>query len=316
MDNRTLDIIVINWNAGAQLKECLKSVVWADRDGFTLNQVIVVDNASADDSLNGLESLELPLKIIRNAENLGFGAACNQGAAISKADYLLFLNPDTRLEKDSLRVPVAYMGSEDNEDVGVCSIKLVNETGLADRTCTRLPGLKHFLIKIFGLDHILPGLFRSHFMTEWDHNSSRQVEHVIGAFYLIRRQIFSVLGGFDTRFFVYLEDLDLSNRVSKLGFKIQYLADVKAFHKGGGTSEQVKAARLFYSVRSRILYGFKHFNFFSGAVHFAATIIIEPLTRLALAALRRSGKEMKETVQGYFMLIKDIPNMLGKSFKK
>jgi GT2 family glycosyltransferase len=90
MENRTLDIVIINWNAGAQLMECLKSVVSAEKDGFTLTQVIVVDNASADDSLNGLESLELPLKIIENTENLGFGAACNQGAEISKADYCCF----------------------------------------------------------------------------------------------------------------------------------------------------------------------------------------------------------------------------------
>lgn len=312
MDSRTLDIIIVNWNAGDQLRDCLMSVKNADRDGFTLSQVIIVDNASVDGSLKGLESLELPLDIMRNAENVGFGAACNQGAAIGKADYLLFLNPDTRLYADSLKVPVAYMESRNNSRVGVCSIKLVNETGQADRTCTRLPKPGHFFVKIFGLDRIFPRVFRSHFMTEWDHEDSRRVEHVIGAFYLIRRNIFNELGGFDTRFFVYLEDLDLSNRVGRLGYEIHYIADAMAFHKGGGTSAQVKAKRLFYSLRSRIIYGFKHFNIFSALVHLAATLIIEPLMRMVLAVLHHSAKEMKETAQGYLMLYKDMPDIIRK----
>ncbi len=312
MDSKTLDIIIVNWNAGDQLKECLMSVIDTDRDGFTLSQVIVVDNASVDGSLDELDSLELPLNIIRNTENTGFGVACNKGAGISKADYLLFLNPDTRLNADSLKVPVEYMESQQNSKVGVCSIKLVNETGQADRTCTRLPKPGHFFVKIFGLDRILPRVFRSHFMTEWDHESSRRVDHVIGAFYLIRRNIFNKLEGFDTRFFVYLEDLDLSNRVGKLGYEIQYIADACAFHKGGGTSEQVKAKRLFYSLRSRIIYGFKHFNPFSAWLHFAATLIIEPIMRMVLAVLHRSVKEIKETFEGYLMIYKDIANIIRK----
>ncbi len=312
MDHKTLDIIIVNWNSGDQLKECLRSVMLADREGFSLSQVIVVDNASADGSLEGLESLDLPLKIINNDKNAGFGAACNQGAEISRADYLLFLNPDTKLNSDSLSMPLRYMEAEANQDTGVCGIMLLNERGQADRTCTRLPRPGHFFVKIFGLDHIMPKIFKSHFMTEWNHESSRQVDHVIGAFYLIRKRIFDKLGGFDTRFFVYLEDLDLSNRVDKIGYRVQYLAEAKAFHKGGGTSEQVKAKRLFYSLRSRILYGFKHFNVLSAVLLFAATILIEPLMRLVLAASHRSIKEMKETIRGYMMLFRDIPDIIRK----
>ena len=88
-----------------------------------------------------------------------------------------------------------------------------------------------------------PRLFRSHVMTEWDHAASRRVDHVIGAFYLIRREVFEKLGGFDGRFFLYLEDLDLSCRVCGHGRHIMYLADARAYHKGGGVSEQAKAAQ-------------------------------------------------------------------------
>ena len=96
----SLDIVIVNWNAGDQLQRCLATIP-ANPDGYALSRVVVVDNASTDQSLAGLNMPGLPLKVIRNAENRGFGAACNQGAVDSHADYLLFLNPDTLLERDS-----------------------------------------------------------------------------------------------------------------------------------------------------------------------------------------------------------------------
>jgi GT2 family glycosyltransferase len=309
--NKKLDIIIINWNSGNQLRECLATIK-TEYEHFRVSTVIVVDNASRDNSLDKLEDLNLPLEIIRNSHNAGFGAACNQGAEKSQADYLLFLNPDTRLNADSLEKPLLYMEDEKNSKVGVCSIKLIDDTGKPGRTCTRFPTPGHFMVKILGLDHILPGIFKSHFMTDWDHNDSRQVDHVIGAFYFVRRTVFTDAGRFDERFFVYLEDLDLSLRINRLGCNIKYLAHVEAFHKGGGTSEQVKAARLFYSVRSRIIYGFKHFSLLSAWLLLVATYTLEPFARFVLALMHRSKKELGETAQGYKMLFKDLPHILKK----
>ena len=310
--DRTLDICIVNWNAGAQLRECLESIRAAAKDGFVLNRVVVVDNASVDGSLEALECAGIPLELMRNAENRGFGAACNQGVEGSGAEYLLFLNPDTRLFENSLSVPIRYMGMPGNSKTAVCGIQLIEDDGSIGRTCARFPRPRHFLAKATGLDRIAPRLFKSHVMTEWDHAASRRVDHVIGAFYLIRREVFEKLGGFDGRFFLYLEDLDLSSRVCGHGRHIMYLADAQAYHKGGGVSDQAKAARLFYSVRSRILYGFKHFSILSAALLFAVSMLIEPLARLVRAALRGSGKEAKETAQGYWMLAKDMPRIVKK----
>ena len=204
------------------------------------------------------------------------------------------------------------MENENNSRVGVCSIKLIDETGMPGRTCTRLPKPRHFFVKILGLDHIFPKVFRSHFMTEWDHSDSIQVEHVIGAFYFVRRNVFVEAGKFDERFFVYLEDLDLSVLINSLWYIIYYLADADAFHKGGGTSEQVKATRLFYSIRSRIIYGFKHFNLLSAWLLLVATYTLEPVARFTLALMHRSLKELGETAQGYKMLVKALPEILRK----
>jgi GT2 family glycosyltransferase len=125
---------------------------------------------------------------------------------------------------------------------------------------------------------------------------------VMGAFYLIRGSLFRQLGGFDERFFVYLEDLDLSLRVHWVGSRIHYLADTRAFHKGGGSSEQVKARRLFYFLRSRILYGFKHFHWLTSILLMVGTLILEPWSRLALAAARRSPSAARETLGGFAAL--------------
>ena len=271
----------------------------------------MVDNASTDGSADGLEALSLPLTVIRNDENLGFGAACNQGARGSAADYLLFLNPDTRLMRNSISVPVRFMERSENQAIGVCSIPLIGEDGQVSRTCTRLPAPRHFFAKILGLDRLSPGRFPSHFMTEWDHAESRDVDHVIGAFYLIRRSLFERLSGFDARFFVYLEDLDLSYRVHAAGARVFFLTDASAYHKGGGTSERVKATRLFYALRSRIQYGYKHFGWWGATSVMLATLLLEPFTRICLALTQRSFAPVKETLVGYAALWRTLPQWIG-----
>src|SRR5258708_40080093 len=97
-------------------------------------------------------------------------------------------------------------------------------------------------------------------MSDCDYFDTRRVDVVTGAFLLVRRGIFEVLGGFDERFFVYLEDVDFLYRVGQAGWRCYYLAAARAYHRGGGCSEQAKAARLFYALRSRILYSYKHFG--------------------------------------------------------
>src|SRR5437773_573278 len=102
-----VSVCIVNWNAGSYLADCIKSIKACE--GGYLSTVIVVDNASTDESLDGLEQLGFPLQLIRNAENLGFASACNLGAALADGDYLLFLNPDARLFQNSISEPLAFM---------------------------------------------------------------------------------------------------------------------------------------------------------------------------------------------------------------
>lgn len=299
----SVDIVIVNWNAGDQLRACLASIAVADdAAAFEIGRVVVVDNNSTDDSLTGIDNYSLPVVTIVNVANRGFGAACNQGAAGSAADFLLFLNPDAVLNLDSIRLPIAFMEDPDRAQVGVVGIRLVDETGAASRTCSRFPNLRMLLAKLSGLDRLAPRLCPSYVMEEWDHTTSAGVDHVIGAFYLVRRPLFERLRGFDERFFVYLEDLDFSLRAHQAGAYSYFLAEACAFHKGGGVSEQVKAKRLYYSLQSRILYSCKHLNPASAILVTLGTLLVEPWVRLLYLALHGPFGALVETVQAYLLL--------------
>jgi len=301
----TLAIVIVNWNAGAQLCACLQAVARAQRTRFDLQQVIVVDNASSDDSLQDLPDDALPLRIIRNPDNRGFGAACNQGARPCAADFLLFLNPDTRVEADALDRAIAHLQSADGAPAGVCGAQLLDEHGGTHRHCARRATPLRMLAHLCGIDRLTPGTC-GYLMRRWDHADSRPVDHVMGAFYLIRRPLFEALNGFDERFFVYLEDLDLSERVRRAGWAIHYRADVRVFHKGGGTSEQIKARRLHYSLASRLRYARIHFSRPGAAVVWAGTLLLEPPLRLGQALARGSMAQAGETLRAYRWLLRDL----------
>ena len=112
MNEPSRSIIIVNWNAGQQLSDCISSICCVMKSSFTLAEVVVVDNGSTDDSLVGIEQLGVSVCAIRNNENRGFAAACNQGAPKASADYLLFLNPDTRwmrMETPQHQLPVSQL---------------------------------------------------------------------------------------------------------------------------------------------------------------------------------------------------------------
>jgi len=304
------DVIIVNWNSGEQLRQCLTSIEAADQGNFALSRVCVVDNASQDNSVNETVQYELPIQIIHNGQNKGFAVACNQGAQDSQADYLLFLNPDARLFENSLTVPISFMEQSENKNVGIVGIQLVDDSGSVARTCARFPTPGRFFAKMLGLDRLFPKYFSSYFMREWDHSETRIVDHVIGAFFLVRRLVFESLGKFDERFFVYLEDLDFSYRAHQAGWQSVYLATAQAYHAGGGSSRQTKARRLFYSLRSRILYSYKHFGFYSAMFVMLGTILIEPFSRLVLAGMHRSIQEAQQTAKAYGLLFRALPSIL------
>ena len=304
MDRPSVHVVIVNWNSGAQLRDWLRSFAAVAADDVALERVTVVDNASTDGSAEGVDT-SLPLVVIRNADNRGFAAACNQGAAGSGAEYLLFLNPDTRLMPGSLELPARYLHSEHHEDVGIVGIQLLGEAGHVARNTARAPTARSMTGNSLGLDRLLPSVFPSHFVTEWAHDETRTVDQVMGAFFFVRRSVFEALGGFDERFFVYYEDLDFAMRARQRGWSSVYLATAQAYHRGQGTTEAATERRMFYFCRSKILFASKWFSSIGTFAVIGATLVIEPIVRLIAAP--RSGRSVLRACR---MLWRDLPRIL------
>jgi GT2 family glycosyltransferase len=188
----------------------------------------------------------------------------------------------------------------------------VGDDGQVQRTSARLPRPWSFIVHSFGLNAFWPARFPDHMMREWAHDEDREVDHVIGSFFLVRRELWNQLKGMDERFFVYLEDLDFSLRAHQCGWSSWYLASASIYHKGGGTSEQIKATRLFYSLRSRLQYANKHFSRSGFGAVALATLLVEPMTRIAGALLKREWRAVGETMRGYAALYADLPGMFRR----
>jgi GT2 family glycosyltransferase len=305
MRRPTVHVVIVNWNSGSQLKECLESFAAIADDAVLLTRVTVIDNASADGSCENLETAPLPLALVRNRTNRGFGAACNQGAAGSDADYLLFLNPDTRLLSGSLELPARYLGSPHHESVGIVGIQLLDPAGHVARNTARMPTAWSMIGNSLGLDRLVPSVFPPHFVTDWAHDETRPVDQVMGAFFFVRRSVFESLGGFDERFFVYYEDLDFSLRARAQGFGSVYLATAQAFHRGQGTTTNATERRTFYFCRSKIAFALKHFGRFGAFAVIAATLTLEPIARI----LVRPGSA-GATLRAFGNLWKELPSIL------
>jgi GT2 family glycosyltransferase len=297
----TLDIVIVDYGAGELLRECIRSLREFPPTSVAIGTVVVVDNAPGPDSLRESDGEGLPLVIVRNATNRGFAAGCNQGAQLGTADYVLFLNPDTRVAPGTLDRPVEFLERADQANTGIVGIQLLDDSSRVARTCHRFPRPVHYLNRAIGLDRLSVSRFPNGLMTDWDHAETRPVDQVMGAYFLIRRPLFETLGGFDERFFVYFEEVDLSMRALHAGYHSVYLADAFVYHVGLGTTRRVPARRLFYSLCSRTEYARKHFGRASAAAVTVVSAFVEPISNITLALTGGSWRAVVDAVRGYSM---------------
>jgi N-acetylglucosaminyl-diphospho-decaprenol L-rhamnosyltransferase len=299
-----IDIVIVNWKSGPLIQACLDTLSVSE-DRFFVSSIIIVDNSGELQTDPAMRMTDVPVRVISPGKNLGFGAACNLAAKKGFSPYILFLNPDVLwLEGHTpLRSMLARFT---NSDMGVVGAKLLDSKYQTTRTCARYPTLLNIINDITGASKVFPYTFKSMHMHEWNHANSASVDHVIGAFYLIERILFELLKGFDERFFVYMEDLDLSKRVKAMSRTIYFEAEAVAFHEGGGTTDKIPATRLSYSLAGRTLYIFKHFSLASGYLLITLTIFIEPFPRLLRAILTGSFHQIASTIKGFFYYMKWI----------
>lgn len=294
---RCVDCVVVNWNGGQLIRECVESV---QTFGHQISRLFLVDNGSTDGSIGCLPEHNR-LNVIETGQNLGFAKACNLGAGFGSSRYILFLNPDARLVDYSLKHLIHFMDSAAAKSVGICGAQLIDEYDQIQESCFNFTDTSTYIGHALGLDGKLKP-FLTPTRSQIDYTKSQYVDQPIGAFFLIRRALFEELSGFDEQFFVYYEEVDLALRAKQIGWKSYFFAQTVAYHKGGGVSERVKPLRLFYSLRSRLLYASKHFSRSGFLLTTFLTLCIEPITRIVRGLLRFSWLEVSDTAKAYRLL--------------
>lgn len=253
-----VSIIIVNWNTCEILRNCLASIYASTRDLEC--EVIVIDNASSDSSVDMVKSEYPQVGIIANSENRGFAAANNQGMAIAKGRYVLLLNSDTVVLDNAVARTVSF--ADNKPDVAVVGCRVLNQDGTLQSTCFMFPSILNMLLSATYLYKLYP---RSRFfgrerMTWWDRNDTREVDVVTGCYMLVRKKAIDQVGVMDERFFMYGEETDWCYRFKQAGWKVIFSPTGEIIHLGGQSSRQI-GGEMLVQMRVSILYFMKkHYN--------------------------------------------------------
>jgi GT2 family glycosyltransferase len=284
----TLSIIIVNHNVRYFLEQCLLSVGRA-AEGLAY-EVIVVDNASRDDSRGYLTARFPGVRFLWNDDNVGFGRACNQGMAVSSGQYILFLNPDTIVPEDCFRRCLAHMAAHPR--AGALGVRMHDGSGVFLRESKRsYPSPSTAFLKLSGLSSLFPAspLFARYDLGHRDAFVSCPADVLAGAFLMVRRSALSVTGGFDERFFMYGEDIDLCWRLRQAGFENLYFADAAILHFKGESNrrDSLRHVRSFYG--AMVVFVRKHESGLRAGMLFPAILLRAGLSVIRIGLMRAMG---------------------------
>src|SRR3989344_1257039 len=235
---KDLRIIIVSWNNEKQLGECLSSIPDAC-EGLSWDAV-VIDNASIDGSVTiAKTSIASNGRVIVNAENRGFAKACNQGLVGLDARYVLLLNPDTVCPAGSLTKLV--QAADAHPEAGILGPKLLNTDGSAQKSIRRFPSVWNQVGILLKLQNIFPAWFRRYFASDLSLDEEQDVDQVMGACFLIRREVIEEIGGLDERYFIWFEEVDYCKQAKLRGWTTRYVLSVQVTHHGGESFDQMRS---------------------------------------------------------------------------
>ena len=294
-----LSIVILNYNVRYFLELCIKSVQAAVA---TLDaEIIVVDNNSEDESCEMVKTLFPEVVLIENKENFGFSKGNNIGVSQAKGEYLCILNPDTVVAEDTFTSLLNFASNK--EKLGIVGCKLINGVGdFLPESKRNIPYVKAAFKKLYGNS-------KEYYANHLNENESGKVDILVGAFMLMKRDVFEKTGGFDEDYFMYGEDIDLSYKVLKLGLKNHYVGSTTVIHyKGESTLRDKHYARRFYGAM-QIFY----------KKHFKKNILFDMLVWLGirLVYLFRTLPVNKEKhISGYVLLSDKMNDSLQATLSK
>ena len=279
-----VSVVIVNYNTSHLLPEMFGALAKSRAD--LKLQVIVIDNASRDDSVAVLRRDFPEVQLIVNASNVGFGRANNQALPFITGRHVLLLNTDAFTAPDTLSKTVAYMDA--HPDCGILGVRLVGRDGALQPSCRYAPNLLNVFLARTGLKRLFPGVRMVDDMT-WDHATVRECDWVPGCYYLMRRELVDEVGLFDPRYFLYYEEVDHCRVAQQAGWKVVFYPYTSVVHIGGESakslSEITASGRQISAlqIESELLYFRKHYGLWGALGSGLAASVADAL--LALKAL-------------------------------
>ncbi|TDS56540.1 glycosyltransferase family 2 protein [Myroides indicus] len=253
-----LSVIILNYNVRFFLEQCIKSVQKSLKN--LEGEIIVVDNNSQDDSSAMMRELFPDIRYIQNQTNLGFPKGNNIGVSMAKGEYICILNPDTVVAEDTFEKALHFI--QTRNDIGILGCKLIDGRGsFLPESKRGIPTVWRSMTKICGMHKLFPNskYFNGYYASHLRNNQQGEVEVLVGAFMLMKKELYLDLGGFDEQFFMYVEDTDLSYRSLKQGKVNYYFPETAIIHyKGESTVKDKEYVKRFHS-GTQIFYQ-KHFK--------------------------------------------------------
>lgn len=251
-----LSIVIVSWNSRLDLQRCLGSLD-ASHPSVT-SEVIVVDNASSDETVSFLHYAYPHAYVIVNEQNRGFAAANNQALSVVSGRYILLLNPDTLVHGGALDALVAFM--DGHTDAGAAGPLLCNEDGSLQSTGVRFPRVSDILVESLFLDRMFPRsrFFGRHKERYADVHSVRSVDFVQGSCIIVRSDILRSIGGLDERFFLYFEEVDWCKRMQDAGYRVYIVPTARITHLANVEIGHYDEHRLVHYHRSMLRFFQKH----------------------------------------------------------
>lgn len=248
MNRLDLSIIIVNYNVKVFLQNLLDSISKASSALKT--EIIIVDNASDDGSVEFLREKYPHVTLIENKSNLGFGKANNIGLKAATGKFILLLNPDTIVAEGTFVKMIEFFNT--TPESGLAGCKILNPDGTLQLPCRRsFPGPWTSFTKVTGLSTLFPKskIFARYNLTYLDENQTYEVDAISGSFMMMRKEVYDKVGGFDEQFFMYGEDLDLCYRIQKAGYKVYYVHSTQIIHYKGESTKRssLDETKVFYN---------------------------------------------------------------------
>jgi GT2 family glycosyltransferase len=278
-----ISVIILSWNDSRYLEECLMSL--PKPTGGRLREIIVVDNASTDGTPEMAEKRFPYIKMIRNRENLGFPKGNNVGISAATGSYLCLLNSDVKLSAACLETLAKYM--DEHQDIGIIGPRILNADGSHQSSCRSFPSLWNNFCSIIGLTRLFKKsrFFSGEHMFYFKGDQTRDVDVLVGCFWLVRREALNQFGLLDEQFFMYAEDVDWCKRCWDSGWRVTFHPASDAIHYRGGSSAKSDPVKLAVTQQRSVLRYWKKHHGLYGLAGISALMALQKTGRALVAAM-------------------------------